>query len=427
MARIVCLEQPRAGVKGALSGVLRLFDEACLLPGASRSIESGAFKNIVVRLDGTEGQLSPEVFPPDWYQGVSAVVVDTADAMRIINDPARRAQAMQKLSEAIPNELADANVQIGPTLEGDAEDKDIGAWTAGFAGVGDCVGLYMATSSHAPEAGLQGFSRSHTLCLLVCKAGAGLAGSSFHSRLTASLAKGASLNSCLCEGSAPGPQALRRVSAAGSRNRGRILLAAAKALGFSTLDTLPDNASAVSAPSRYAVTCIDMNVNSLRELGSGMWQMCSGAVDTSTAKGLLTASNVSDGFVAFVDSNGCFKVNVKNDAFSSVPFASLRLVGNRDAVMTAAKAHKEARGGEAHPDGAFVHSTFCWNDKSATLDSGVEPAVLWGAFESESWTSSWSRELGVAQLRALRLRPELVLLAGSESAKLRAAARFVKT
>ena len=74
--------------------------------------------------------------------------------------------------------------------------------------------------------------RVHQTSYLVCKAGAGVAGATFHMRLVAALKKGMTLEDCLEKGTEPGPAALRRVSMAGSRNRARILELAAKALGF---------------------------------------------------------------------------------------------------------------------------------------------------------------------------------------------------
>ena len=53
----------------------------------------------------------------------------------------------------------------------------------------------------------------------------------------------------------------------------------------------------------------------------------------------------------------------------------------------------------------------------------MTPPSLWGSHAPESYLASWSRELGVAALQALRLRPEAVAIASAEPSKLRAVAK----
>ena len=89
--------------------------------------------------------------------------------------------------DAIPSEMEGSDVQVGPELDGDEQDRDRAPWIAGFDSPGCCVGLYSAQQSRAPEAHMAGMHRIHSAYFLVCKAGAGLAGQTFHSRLVAAL------------------------------------------------------------------------------------------------------------------------------------------------------------------------------------------------------------------------------------------------
>ena len=61
------------------------------------------------------------------------------------------------------------------------------------------------------------------------------------------------------------------------------------------------------------------------------------------------------------------------------------------------------------------------------LPSGFDmlPPSLCGTHESENFSANWARELGLAAAHAMRLRPEIVCIAATDAAKLRAAARHV--
>ena len=70
------------------------------------------------------------------------------------------------------------------------------------------------------------------------------------------------------EGGNPGARALRRVASAArsqlyKRNRSRILLMAAEAMGFYDIDTLDENASPSNAPHRMVIPQIDSAYNTL--------------------------------------------------------------------------------------------------------------------------------------------------------------------
>ena len=311
---------------------------------------------------------------------------------------------------------------MGPGLDGDEHDRDKEGWSAGFDSPSCCVGLYSARQSRAPDTGMNGMSRAHSAYFLVCKAGGGTAATTFHARLTNALRKGKTLDECLESGSEPGPAALRRVATAGQRNRARILAVAATALGFHTLDTISDNACAPSAPSRGAIPLVDVSTNVLRKLSGvrSTWQYSAGCVDACVSQGLLTASNVAEGFVLFTTASDEFKLSLRNEAASCIPFSTPRLKGTREAVATAADAHKRKDG---HPDAAFVHERFGWKSKDLGQKVEVEPPALWGAFGSEQFLASWARELGLAACKAVRLAPEAVAISAIEPSKLRAVVR----
>jgi len=424
-------EEGSAVVRGQLAQLLRVYDDAIILPQGHKSVESGGFKNVAMKLDGNECDLLADIFSPNWWAGVSVLSVPASVAEPLLKDARRRADVLQKLMVAIPSEMEGSDVQVGPELDGDEQDRDTKPWTAGFDSPGCCVGLYSAQQSRAPDAGMTGMHRIHNAYFLVCKAGAGLAGQTFHSRLVAALAKGQSLDECLKAGSSPGPQGLRRVGLAAERNRGRILEVAAKAIGFHAVDTIGDNASPLTSPYRMAITQLNVHTNVLREMrdphGRMVWQYAAGCVDGAASQGLVVSSNPQEGFVLFTDSNGGYKVNLRNPAYNCLPFGSLRIASNRDTVMKAAEAHKGAfhSGEEAHPDAVWVRERFAWKHKPGTTATNLEPPTLWGTYASEEFVTAFGRELGLAACRVVRLQPELVAIAGTEAAKLRAAARHI--
>ena len=214
MARLLGLEEISTSLKHALGSVLRLCDEATVLPSASRSSETGAFKNVAMKLSGSDAGVSPDVFSPAWFSGVTLVAVPAEVAEPLLRDPGKRAAALKRLVAAIPSEMADAEVQVGPELDGDESDRDKAGWVAGFDGPSCTVGLFSARQSRAPEAGMSGMSRAHSAYFLACKAGGGTA-ATFHARLTSALRKGKTLDEALESGEQPGPAALRRVAAPG--------------------------------------------------------------------------------------------------------------------------------------------------------------------------------------------------------------------
>lgn len=431
MVRVLGLEEIPSELRASLTATLRECDEATVLPSASRSIESGAFKNVVMRLSGWDPSLNADLFSPSWFSGVSVVTIPVDRAEALLRDSKRRKSALQKLRLSIPSEMADSDIEVGPQLDGDAADRDTKPWVAGFDSGSCCVGLYSARQSRAPEAGLSGFNRAHSAYYLVCKAGGGVAAQTFHSRLTTALKSGKTLDECLSESGSPGLQALRRVSMAAQRNRARLLSTAAHALGFFEIDTIGDQAASPDDPQRGAISSVDAVYNALRRVEGAprsTWQYSSGCVDSLLSQGLISSSNTSEGFVLFTSEQDEFKITVRNEAHNCVPFVTTRTQTERAVATRAADAHEKAMKSDehAHPDHLFITERFSWLSKDVGCSTDIEPPGLWGSHASEGFMSSWARELGIAALKPVRLSPELVVIAAMEPAKLRAAARKLK-
>ena len=430
MARILSLDECPVSLRNHLVRSLRSLDEAVLLPQAERREDTGIFKNVVFRLSGTEPSVPVSIFNPSWFSGVSAVKVTGAFVNRILSDPTTRAAALVKLREVIPSETASSELQVGPSLDCDDSDRDKAEWIAGFDSPGCFVGLFSAEHSSAPDPARRGMDRVHQTSYLVCKAGAGIAGATFHSRLVAALKRGGTLEDCLERGD-PGPAALRRVSMAGSRNRARILMLAGEALGMPMMDTVPDQSS--RGKYRCAVTHVDVSVNSIRRIEDNVARATyqyTTCVDAGISQGLMSMSNIADGVVLMLSCNGEVRQTLRNEAHCALPYSSMRLHSDRDLIARVVKEHKEARrcGEAAHPDHDFVRDRFTWSNRTfAGMEEApdIEPLALWGNYEHEDFLAKFARELGVAACQVVRLRPAAVCLAGVEAGKLRAAARNI--
>jgi hypothetical protein len=436
MARLLALDDCALSLKNNLLRSLRSLDEAVLLPQSERNAETANYKNIVFRLVADEGGTPIDIFNSNWYSGISAIKLPDCPVLNdILRDPRARKTALKRMRDAIPSESADSSIEVGPGLDCTKLDQDVGEWIAGFDGPQCCVGLYAAEHSQPPEVGKRGMSRVVKTFYLVVKSGGGLAASTFHSRLISALKKGNTLEECLERGD-PGPQALRRVALAGSRNRARILLLAANALGLTgvnSVDTVPDQ----SSQSRYrcAVAHVDVNCNTLRKvdgLARPVYQYTT-AMDALASLGLMSCSNVADGFVLFLSPEGDVRQSLRNDAHCALPFASNRILGEKDAVAIATKSHKEAARSDepAHVDSSFIRDVFAWKNRDFGKNQGdgdvdIEPLPLWGTHSHENFVSKFSRELGISNCQLVRLRPECVLLSGIEPGKLRAAVRSIE-
>ena len=136
----------------------------------------------------------------------------------------------------------------------------------------------------------------------------------------------------------------------------------------------------------------------------------------AASKGLASMSNLTDGILLFLDGNGDKRVHLKsNEAWGTVPFSTPRLVDER-AMVTKLLASKFVNG-----DAAWIKRRFAWKNREFSADQpDVLPFCFFGSHETETFAKSFGRELGLASLNAVRLRPELVATAGVASGKLRA-------
>lgn len=433
MARVFALDEEHCDsvLRASLQNGLRVYDECVALPQAHKSMESGAFKNVVLNLNASESDLNPDIFSPNWFCGVSGIEISSKSAEAILKDPIKRKTCLATLASAIPTEMGVQDFSIGPELDGTEDDRDVNDWKAGFDSPGCCVGIYSASQSKSVDPSRLGISRSHKIYFLICKAGGGLAAQTFHARLSSALKKGMNLDQCLAEGSSPGAQALRRVSMAAQRNRGRILCMAADALGLYEIDRLSDMGCCEGKAHRVAVTNLNVVSNSLQKSGescASVYQYYSGCVDSQMSQGIISCSNVGEGFLLFADKNGAHKASVKNSACNAVPFSSVRYMSNKDAILQAAEALKKERERKptldsAHPDSTWIAERFAWVGRDFGVN--LEPPALLGTYQTETFSTVWCRELGLSNCRAIRLEPEIVALPAVEPAKLRAAARHV--
>lgn len=432
MARIFAIDGVPKALNDSLMKALRPEDEAVLLPSADLDPTSGKFENIVFRFDATTKEVPTTAFSPAWGMGVSAIKVGGPWVDKILASQEHRHRSLKKLREVVESQTADPDVVVGPHLDGDDNDRDLSEWTAGFDGPACFVGLYSAEHSRAPDPTIRGRDRCHATTYLVVKAGAGQAADQFHSRFMTALKQGHSLADIFAEGTGTTGLAagLRRVTRAGSRNRSRILMLASEALGAPMIDSVPDQSSC--GRYRAAVTSVDVGVNVLRKVDerkeSKQYQYSTG-VDATVSQGLLAMSNLSDGVVLFLSENGDVRQALRNEAHSSLPFSSPRLVSDRDLAAAVVKEYKAAarHGGPANVDHAFIRDRFTWKNRQfAPTDADIEPLALWGSHDKECFFAKFARELGVAKCQVVRLRPMCVCVAGVEGGKLRAALRSMK-
>lgn len=443
MARLLTMDACTVALRNALLAALRPEDEGLLLPQAGRSVESGVFKNVTFRLAGDSGGISGALFSHDWFSGVSVVQLSSTDALaleQLLEGP-NRAAVLEKLAAAVPSDVADPDLQVGPVLACDEYERDVAAalpsesdaevapqstakkaaaseWIAGFDSPSAFVGVFAAQNSRPPEVGTPGTNRVHNELFLVCKAGAGIAASTFHSRFLSAIATpGATLDSVLGEGGTVGATSLRRLAAAGSRNRARILHTASEVLRLSDVQSVGDQASRNKY--RGVVADIDIVVNSLRKLEEdgtrSVWQLTN-AIDGGASKGLVSLSNASDGMLLYLNTNGDKRIILKqNESWGSVPYATQRIVSEREMVDRVLA----ARGVNA--DRAWISKRFAWRNREfSATQPDVLPFAFFGSHATETFSKTFGRELGLAPFSAVRLRPELVACAGVNSGKLRA-------
>lgn len=430
MARLLTLDTCAVSLRDALLESLQTSDEAILLPQSSISPESGCFKNVVCRLTGSSGgRLNASMFSPDWFTGASLVHLHGEDTRRLdelLSSPEQRRIMLDRLKDGIRSEVCDSTTVVGPQLDcaTDERDHEGAPWIAGLDSTTSFVGIYSADHLRIPENGQRGTHRVHKNYYLVCKAGAGAAAATFHSRFLAACEAGKSLDDILENSDAPGPQGLRRVSMAAHRNRARVLVQAAAILGLKSVTSVPDHA-ARSASERLAVCDIDVSVNSIRKLDEtrgSTWQY-SLCVDGGVSKGLVSMSNAGDGMVLFITSSGDHRISLKNDVWGCIPFTSKRLLSSKDVSQAVLSEYKRTG---SHPDAHWISDRFSWKNRVFTdSQPDVAPLPLWGSHDPESFSRCFARELGLDGFQAVRLHPELVCSAGVDTGKLRAIVRSI--
>ena len=189
---VFALDETSPALFNGVFGLLRSGEQAILLPQSEMCSETGHFKNVVFRLAGDVPHVPARIFSPSWFSGVSLVQIKEADAEKILQNSEMRKAALERLKLAIPSEMQDSSLQVGPALDGDEHDRDgkNGEWREGFDSSSCCVGIYCAEHSCAPVVGETGMNRMHKSYYLVAKAGPGLAGHTFHTRLVAALKRG---------------------------------------------------------------------------------------------------------------------------------------------------------------------------------------------------------------------------------------------
>ena len=268
--------------------------------------------------------------------------------------------------------------------------------------------VVLGGAAQAAFLGAVGMSRVHDTYFLVCGAG-DAAVSTFQARLTAALKSGKTLDQVFAADGPLGGGALRRATAAGSRNRAMILAKAASLLGID-VDSLNDSASAEGSPQRVAIPIVDVSANVLRK--DGMFWQFSTCCDSGVSTGLCSLSSATEGLILFADREASLKTAVNNEAGDCVPFATPRLRGPRALVMRASE--------EAHPDARFIEERFAWTEKQVAKQ--VVPPSLWGraaGSTSRAGRASWGGDAAAAPAPA-----EAVAILG-ELSKLRAVAENV--
>jgi len=424
--------------------VLRPSDEAIMLPGATRSESSSAFKNIVFTIDGSTRNAPARMFSAEWAHGVSIVRIPSEAAERVMA-PEYRAGFLAALRDDIPNELTDqlANgktLVVGPRLLAAPNNRDMDDddWVEGFDGSNCAAGLYSAVEHRPPDStGNEGMTRAHRSYFLVAKAGAGIAAQQFHQRLQGLLASGRSISDVM--DSELSDSDMERVISAGRRNRARIILRMANVLGLGAdVDSVPDHAACDEFGSRpIAILMADSVTNVLERTtttkfasDASEWRYHANTVSTSASQGIVVCSNVAEGFVMLYarDTGSDGAVRVLNPAHGAIPFGSKRISTTFDTLRCAVGTHTTHGG---HPDADWINERFGWKSRPmrrvASLDAGapdlakqMAPCQLYGT-HGQLNISAWPRAIGVHSMQQVVLSPELVVLAGTEPLSLRAA------
>lgn len=470
--------------KKALTGQLRSNDEGYLLPGAHH--DGTVLHNVICALDpDTKPEQIHKLFNPAWGEGISVVRLQDIDVSRMLQTSESRKAALKALSGNIKNELVDSRISVGPQLAGegnhDAEDDE---WECGFDGEFAMAGLFSAMEDRAPahqtRTARLGTTRGHPAHYLVVRAGAGRAAEEFHGKLVEQLTKGSSIEEALStiakdlkvEGGSDG--LLKRLVSCGRRNRARLILKVANAFGIQAelMTSLDHGSHPNHATKQMAALDVDTVTNIFERSGvasgetgrNNYMAYFAGTTAPKSSQGVVICSNVAEGFILFRPPTNATEgasirslttMTIQNTTYGSIPYTSEMLV--RDNVLvkeieelhiqqlkSRPVQHEAAQASElasVHPDAEWIDQHFIWHTPNSNrrrqasqredadlsmIMSRFEPPSLWGTYAPHGY-ASWGHTMAIHELSTLRLRPELVLLAGSELAKLRGAARAVSS
>lgn len=289
----------------ALMDAMRPVDATTLLPGAHFDATTGTFHNIIVDLDACEERVPHKIFGADWGHGAALIRLDGDNANQIceklVSSVEERRKILDRALKDIANEVSDPNVEVGPNLACTELNRDLDedVWQCGFDSPECSAGLYSTTEDTIPCGIGVGGMRPRRAFYLVVRAGAGKAAQQFHAKFVAATNDGSSMQDVLSSLKITDTD-LARVVSAGKRNRARILLAFAKALGLDTeVDTTYDSAAAQDCRDQHAMVHMDVVTNVLVAPCDGKmtWRYHSGSIDPTRSTGIVMASTPTDGFV----------------------------------------------------------------------------------------------------------------------------------
>lgn len=462
-------------LRTALSECIRSRDSAVILPGANYDHETLSMHNVVVELDGQTNGVPIKIFNSDWGHGISLIRLSgeyaTDVCETIANDASSRAACMKRLTEMIRNEVSDCEVEIGPPLSNSGNRDDEGVtWRCGFDSVQCSAGLYSTMEDVAPSNIGIGGMRSQRAYYLIVRCGCGKAAQEFHGRLRNFAANEESLDSIFESKDFSIVDDMCRIVDAGKRNRSRVMVCLARALGLETeIDTTIDNAASQESDEQTAMLHIDTVSNVLRRrtdaemLGEGVehrWIYYAGCVSPEDSTGIVVASTPTDGVVAFVEDPSVVHkgryASIKNEVGGSAPLASGSMhkcneTMNKliESYVTAIKnsfgsnsnfqdrvCNQESSNAclaqiKPHPDHGYVSSRFTWhkfdvvsNQTLKNMCDKIEPLVLWGT-RRPLMSNKWAASLNLHKLQMLKLVPEIVVLSCDEPSRVKALAKEI--
>ena len=153
------------------------------------------------------------------------------------------------------------------------------------------------------------------------------------------------------------------------------------------IDSVPDQ---LVRPVPRGRDRVDVSVNVLLQERRTRSSTSTARASATVSQGLLAMSNLADGVVLFLSENGDVRQALRNEAYSSLPFSSPRLVSDRDLTATVVKEYKAAakRNEPANVDHAFLRDRFTWKNRQfSPTDADIEPLALWGSHDREGFTS----------------------------------------